>query len=286
MSSKEFAFVFVGGAWHIPAHYQPFLDIVAARGYRIVAPRLPSTQQTIFEPLEADAKAVADVVRELVDEGLEIVVIGHSMGGISGAQGAHGLGVRERKANGLKGGVRSLVLVASIGEPPGKQLTWDPDSLASKAEELFIMDVRRCKLIPRVAAGEIDRILTVTVGRLHCPANGAGPRRGLLPRRSRGAASGADGHADEEPSPDGAVCLEEPGLCRGEYRVCVLRAGCGGEDAGSEAGRRGAEGSGIRDQGDDSAVGPLPIFEHAREVSGCDLGGCLTVLRTVINLQE
>ena len=142
MSQSQPVFVLAGGAWHTPAHYQPFLDVVAARGYKIIAPRLPSTiEGQTTGPVEADIKTLADIARELVDEGKEVVFIAHSAGGISAAEAAHGQGVRERSAKGLSGGVRSLVLVSALGALAGKQLEWDEESLARKGDAVMGVEV-------------------------------------------------------------------------------------------------------------------------------------------------
>jgi len=146
MSPAQPAFVLAGGSWHIPAHYQAFHDVVSARGLKIIVPPLPSgVEGRVDAPFEADTKAVADAVRGLVEQGSDVVVIGHSSGGISAAEAAHGLGVRERAAKGLPGGVRSLVLVSGLGEPAGTQPQWDEESLASKAADTMAFEVRTAR---------------------------------------------------------------------------------------------------------------------------------------------
>ncbi len=54
----------------------------------------------------------------------EVVIVGHSCAGIATAEGAAGLGVRQRAAAGLPGGVRSLVFVAAMVRPAGAPMKW------------------------------------------------------------------------------------------------------------------------------------------------------------------
>jgi len=138
-------FVLVHGGWHTPAHYQPFVDAVESRGYRITAPSLPSTDdKTPPDPTAADTRVIADTVRTFADAGNEVVLIAHSCGGIATAEAAHGLGVRERSAKGLRGGVRNLVFVsAAVGEA-GKPILVAKEMPTDPSEFLALPEVPRC----------------------------------------------------------------------------------------------------------------------------------------------
>lgn len=116
MSVQKPAVLLAHGSWHVPAHYQDFLNLLNARGYKTVAPTLPSCRGRPFpdSPPEADIAAIREAATALVNEGHEIIAIGHSHGGLVVTEALSGLGVKERKANGQRGGVRWLLYVAAF----------------------------------------------------------------------------------------------------------------------------------------------------------------------------
>lgn len=125
MIESKPVFVFVPGGWHVPDHYKLFIDALEARGYKVVPLTMPSTvDETPSDPVSADIQLVADTARSLSDNGKEVVIIGHSCGGVATSEGAAGLGVRERAAKGLPGGVRSLVFVSAMVRPVGAGMKW------------------------------------------------------------------------------------------------------------------------------------------------------------------
>ncbi|KAJ5018155.1 hypothetical protein K4K57_006220 [Colletotrichum sp. SAR 10_99] len=76
--------ILVHGAWHSPAHYREFLDILEKKGY-------PET------------------IQKVADQGKEIIGIAHSYGGIIATETFAGFGVKARAAEGKAGGVKWLV---------------------------------------------------------------------------------------------------------------------------------------------------------------------------------
>jgi hypothetical protein len=114
--------VFVGGSWHIPAHYDPITDRLRDTGRRVVSVRLPSNRQNGPFPKKAksfDAGAVASAVLTELDEGREVVLIMHSYGGVAGSEGISGLTKSDRQKAGLKGGVVQLIYVTALIMPKG-----------------------------------------------------------------------------------------------------------------------------------------------------------------------
>lgn len=141
MSVAKPVFVFVPGGWHTPAHYKPFLDALEGRGYEVVPLTMPSSaHETPSDPVSTDIELVSETVRTLADEGKEIVIIGHSCGGIATAEGAVGYGLRERAGRGLPGGVRSMVFVCAMVRPAGAGMQWksskENTSISAKVTQL------------------------------------------------------------------------------------------------------------------------------------------------------
>ncbi|KAF4816112.1 hypothetical protein CGCSCA5_v006827 [Colletotrichum siamense] len=102
--------ILVHGAWHSPAHYREFLDILEKKGYPCVCPSLPSGRNPSPEnPPEADVRCIREAIQEVADQGKEIIGIAHSYGGIIATEAFAGFGVKTRAAEGKAGGVKWLV---------------------------------------------------------------------------------------------------------------------------------------------------------------------------------
>lgn len=107
------AFALIHGAWHGGWAFERLVPELRARGHDAVAPDLPCEDQ------EAGASRYADVVEEAL-EGVDgdVVVVGHSLGGLTASL------VAERRP------VRRLVLLCALVPVPGRPLSdrfSDPD---------------------------------------------------------------------------------------------------------------------------------------------------------------
>ncbi|KAK5991190.1 putative hydrolase R7-like protein [Cladobotryum mycophilum] len=121
MPSQKPTFLLAHGAWHKPEAYRFLLRALESRGYPTAAPELPSgMDQTPADPPGADARCLRDAARDLIGDGKELVVIAHSYGGAVVAEAFNGMGVRERQAKGLTGGVRMIVRIAAFVLEQGK----------------------------------------------------------------------------------------------------------------------------------------------------------------------
>lgn len=122
MTTKS-VILFVHGAWHEAVHYQNFLDLLKAKGYTVVAPDLPSgLEPTPENPAEADIMLFAETAKDLADKGHEIVAVSHSYGGLVSTEAFTGLGLNTRKAQGLRGGIRTHICIAGFLLGPGMTL--------------------------------------------------------------------------------------------------------------------------------------------------------------------
>jgi pimeloyl-ACP methyl ester carboxylesterase len=100
----------------------------------VIAPDLPSgLEPTPENPAAADIKLFSDTARTLADEGNEIVAVIHSYGGVVATEAFSGLGIRARKEQNLRGGIRSLICIAAFllgkemtleGSAPAEILGW------------------------------------------------------------------------------------------------------------------------------------------------------------------
>lgn len=102
--------LFVHGAWHNPQHYRPIMEELETDGYPCVCPHLPSDDA---EPPEVlmyeDAAVIKAAAQDLICEGREVVVVGHSYGGVVTTEAiAPEFGREHRSSQGLSGGVKRL----------------------------------------------------------------------------------------------------------------------------------------------------------------------------------
>jgi pimeloyl-ACP methyl ester carboxylesterase len=78
-----------------------------------------------------DAALIAKVAEELADQGKDVILIGHSYGGVPISQSPKGLVKEERKAQGKPGGIVRLAymtcLVPTIGQSAQDVLNTIPD---------------------------------------------------------------------------------------------------------------------------------------------------------------
>jgi pimeloyl-ACP methyl ester carboxylesterase len=113
--------VVVPGAWHRPAHFQGLIDELAKVNYEAVAVTMPSVDSS--PPLPSwneDALAVRQVITERIDAGKDVIVLGHSFGGVAMSEAAKGLGKKERESQGLKGGILKLIYMCAMALPEGQ----------------------------------------------------------------------------------------------------------------------------------------------------------------------
>lgn len=123
MAEQKPVIFLIHGAWHTTAPYRQLLDIFEAKGYTTAAPELPSGAEPMpADPPESDIRCCNKELQWLVDEGKEVVVVAHSYGGVVAPEAALGLGVRERSAKGLAGGVSRVVYLAAFMLEPGRTL--------------------------------------------------------------------------------------------------------------------------------------------------------------------
>lgn len=119
--------VIIPGAWQKPAAFRGIVERLEAAGYPTVHVPLPTVggTETPLAGLDDDVAAVRAVVTPLVeDEGRDVVLIGHSSGGISMSAVAEGLDAASRRAAGAgkSGGVVRCIFLAAFVLPKGQSL--------------------------------------------------------------------------------------------------------------------------------------------------------------------
>ncbi|KAI1769480.1 alpha/beta-hydrolase [Hypoxylon sp. FL1150] len=120
MASPKPVIVLIHGAFFAPVHYRRLIEPLRAQGYVVLAPPMPSTgldDSAAGKTYVDDAKRILEYLIPYLDEGKEAVIVGHSHGGIAASALTEGQTVEDRKAKGLKGGVKSVVYLAALAIP-------------------------------------------------------------------------------------------------------------------------------------------------------------------------
>ena len=126
MPSKP-TFLFIPGAWHFPAYFDPLIAYLSEHGYSSVAVTLPAVNSSpAATSLQPDVDAAAAALAALLDDGADVVVVMHSYGGMVGTD-AVGRVVKERaSADGSEGKqsakIKRLVYVAAHVPLEGQSL--------------------------------------------------------------------------------------------------------------------------------------------------------------------
>lgn len=119
--------LFSPGSFSLPEFYDVILNNVRAKGYEIQCLHLPTVGLRTGEGREGapatmydDAAFIAKEAGRLADEGKDVILIGHSYGGIPVTESIKGLTTEERRDQKKVGGVIHLAymtcLVPAVGE--------------------------------------------------------------------------------------------------------------------------------------------------------------------------
>ncbi|KAJ6093084.1 hypothetical protein N7486_008373 [Penicillium sp. IBT 16267x] len=121
MSAPLPTIALVAGAWQNHESYEPLRQALSNLGYESVCRSPPSTSLPHGDTdLAADSAFIHDeVLRPLVEEGKEVIVVMHSFAGVYGGGAVKGLSKTERSQSGHGGGVIALVYVAAACIPTG-----------------------------------------------------------------------------------------------------------------------------------------------------------------------
>ncbi|KAI0840947.1 alpha/beta-hydrolase [Hypoxylon sp. FL0890] len=120
MSSEKPVIVIIHGAFFSPMHYRKLIEPLRAQGYVVVSPPMPTTglDDTVAgKTYVDDVKRLLEDLTPFLDQGKEAVVVGHSQGGIAASALTEGQTVEERKAKGLKGGIKAVVYLTALAIP-------------------------------------------------------------------------------------------------------------------------------------------------------------------------
>ncbi|PSR98983.1 Alpha/Beta hydrolase protein [Coniella lustricola] len=156
MSSKP-TIVIVPGAWQKPAAFAGIVAKLQAAGYPTIHVPLPSTGGVAPIGLSDDIAVVRKVLLPLIEEqGKEVVLIGHSAGGISASGAVEGLDAASRAKAGQTGGVLKVIFLAAFVVPKGQSLL---DMLGGNPLPWMVIEADRVSgnpdMVPQVAFNDL-----------------------------------------------------------------------------------------------------------------------------------
>lgn len=116
--------VFSIGAWLLPPAFSTIQGKLAERGVPSEAPAHPSIgaeppNKTLYDDV---ASFKADLTQLVEEQGKDVVVVGHSYGGVVASCAVEGLSKDARKAAGKEGGVIRIVYMAAFALDKGQSL--------------------------------------------------------------------------------------------------------------------------------------------------------------------
>ncbi|KAJ5676033.1 hypothetical protein N7462_008930 [Penicillium macrosclerotiorum] len=115
--------VFSLGAWVIPAVYDATRSRLDDLGYPSECPAHPSIgAEPPSKTLSDDVTSFRDVLIKLADEGRDLVVVGHSYGGVVTSCAVDGLSKQDRAKEGKLGGVIKVIYLAAFALDNGQSL--------------------------------------------------------------------------------------------------------------------------------------------------------------------
>ena len=131
--------LFIPGSFALPEFYDELFDEIRVKGLEIRGLHMPTVGLTASEgrpgrppTMYDDAAFIAKETQKLADEGKDVILIGHSYGGVPVTEGSKGLGKKERQVKGEKGGIVGIAymtcLVPSAGESVVDLLAQVPES--------------------------------------------------------------------------------------------------------------------------------------------------------------
>ncbi|KAI0112544.1 hypothetical protein GGR51DRAFT_507431 [Nemania sp. FL0031] len=114
---------FVPGMWHGPWGFDKVRGILSARNLESEASSLATVGAVDASiGLNDDVAKIRSALTSLIDEGKEVVIVAHSYGGLVTSNAVKDLGIKQRTAQGLSGGVAMVLFLASFAIHAGENI--------------------------------------------------------------------------------------------------------------------------------------------------------------------
>jgi pimeloyl-ACP methyl ester carboxylesterase len=128
MMSEKTHFVFVPGAWHSPAFYDPVIAELSKLGHTSDTVSLHVNASPPVESIGPDAEAVVSKLAPLMDGERGVVLCLHSYGGVVGTEAVGRLSEQRAAAGKSMGRLKRVVFIAAFAPLAGESLFSIADS--------------------------------------------------------------------------------------------------------------------------------------------------------------
>ena len=119
-ASQRATIVWVPGLLHTPAHFRPTVEALADVGIPSISIDMPNYGPSAPSALPYDdLEVIRSACSDLVNDGKEIILVGHSYSGVPVCQAVRGLDRSFRKSEGKDGGIVRVMFVAAWTLPDG-----------------------------------------------------------------------------------------------------------------------------------------------------------------------
>ncbi|GAP88131.1 hypothetical protein SAMD00023353_1501020 [Rosellinia necatrix] len=118
-SSSKPVIVLVAGAWHLPDAWHKVKPQLETAGYEVYTPRSMTVvgPEPVNHSWRVDVAMIHDLVLPLFEQGREVVIVGHSYGGVVATASVEGQTILDRRLRGLSGGFSAVVYVTAFAFP-------------------------------------------------------------------------------------------------------------------------------------------------------------------------
>lgn len=159
MVSKP-SIVLVGGSFATPSLYDLVVSRLKESGFDVEVPQLPSIGRREGESptLADDVAHVRSVLERKADAGKDVLIIGHSYGGVPTTEAIQGLSKADRKKLGKEGGVVRVLYTTAVLPELGQTAA---EFFTGGFADFVVIDVRK----PQWVEPRAPTKLIVGVGR-------------------------------------------------------------------------------------------------------------------------
>lgn len=164
--------LFVPGAFHTEAHFQPLSDILEKSSFPTVTASPPTqTHPGVEMNYKEDIKSVRLLLETLVNkEGREVILVPHSYGGVIASQAVKGLERSQIRAEGRPGGIIQVFFINALFVAKGQFLDEALD--AGKLPDWAVFKVSIFSNRNRVKRSPSSYLLTTLLCRMVCSSLG------------------------------------------------------------------------------------------------------------------
>lgn len=115
----------IPGSFSIISMYSALQDTLKEKGFEVYVNALPSSSRSAPEDpasLSDDADFFHSILSKLVSQGKDVVVLGHSYGGVVASEAVKGLSKADRLEKGQTGGIVKIIYLSAIVLPEGQSV--------------------------------------------------------------------------------------------------------------------------------------------------------------------